>query len=71
MPSSTAWPRRLAFLFVGTLVLWYLAHFALNALLLATAPDLPAAWSRAADLALVALCALVAGGVLRRLERPS
>lgn len=71
MPSSAAWPRRVAFLLVGMLVLWYLAHFALNALLMAAAPDLPGAWSRAVDLALVPLCLLVAWGVLRRLERPS
>ena len=59
--------RKLLFLAVGTLVLWYLGHFALNALWLATGAELPAGWTRAADLALVPLAALVTWLVLGRL----
>ncbi|HMB54523.1 MAG TPA: hypothetical protein VKU40_14495 [Thermoanaerobaculia bacterium] len=59
--------RRLLFLFVGTLVLWYLGHFGLNALFLATGAELSAGWTRAIDLALVPLCLLVSWLVMRRL----
>jgi hypothetical protein len=65
------WPRRLVFLLVATLVLWYLGHVALNALLMAAAPDLSAGGARAADLALVPLCTLVAWLLLRRIEAAS
>lgn len=59
--------RRLVFLVVGTLVLWYLGHFGLNALFLATGAELSAGWTRAIDLALVPLGLLVSWLVLRRL----
>lgn len=60
--------RQVAFLLVGTLVLWYLGHFGLNAVLMVVAPDLPAAWSRGLDLLLVPLAALVTWLAMRRLE---
>lgn len=63
------WPRRLAFLTVATLVLWYLAHFGLNALMLAAGIDPPAPWGRVSDLALVPLCAAVSWWTMRHLER--
>ncbi len=60
--------RQVAFLLVGTLVLWYLGHFSLNAVLLAVAPGLPVAWARALDLLLIPLAALVTWLAMRRLE---
>jgi hypothetical protein len=60
--------RQFLFVAVAALVLWYLGHFALNALWLATATDLAAGWERAIDLALLPLAALVAWAVLRRLQ---
>lgn len=61
--------KRLAFLLVGTLVLWYLAHFGFNALWLAFAGGETFLYSRLLDLALLPVCAVVAWAVLRRLER--
>jgi len=60
--------RQIAFLLVGTLVLWYLGHYTLNALLMVVAPDLPAAASRALDLFLIPLSALITWLAMRRLE---
>jgi hypothetical protein len=59
--------RRLLFLIVGTLVVWYLGHFGLNALFLATGAELSPGWTRAIDLALVPLGLLVSWLVVRRL----
>lgn len=62
--------RRIAFLLIGTLLLWYLGHFALNAALLAFAPHLPAHYSRILDLVLIPLSAAVTWVVLLRLSPP-
>lgn len=61
--------KRIAFLLVGTLVLWYLAHFGFNALWLAFAGGAPFLYSRLLDLALLPVCAVATWAVLRRLER--
>lgn len=60
--------RQLSFLLVGTLVLWYLGHFGINGVLQLAAPGLPGSWSRAIDLLLVPVAALVTWLVMRRLE---
>lgn len=59
--------RRLLLFAAATLVLWYLGHYALHALWLATGSELAAGRTRAVDLALVPAAAVAAWLVLRRL----
>lgn len=61
--------KRIAFLLVGTLVLWYLAHFGFNAFWLAFAGDRPFLYSRLLDVALLPVSAVITWAVLRRLDR--
>ena len=59
--------RRILFLAVGTLVLWYLGHFAANALLLALAPEISATTARLLDLVVLSFAAVLAWWVMRHL----
>lgn len=59
--------RKIVFVAVAALVLWYLGHFAWNALALAFLPDLTAGTARAVDLALLPASVVVAWLVIRRL----
>lgn len=61
--------RRLAFVVVGTLVLWYLGHFALRAAWTLGAFEGAAVDSRWLDLALLPAAAALAWLVARRLDR--
>jgi uncharacterized membrane-anchored protein len=59
--------RKIVFVTVAALVLWYLGHFGWNALALAFLPALAAGTARVVDLVLLPLCVLVAWLVMRRL----
>lgn len=61
------WLRRALFLLVATLVLWYLGHFGLNAILLAFAPQMPVFYSRILDMVLIPVSAAIAWVVMVRL----
>lgn len=61
--------RDAAFFVVGTLVLAYLGHFGLQAVLVALAPELAPGTVRTLEIAMVVLAATVTVLVLRRLRR--
>jgi uncharacterized membrane-anchored protein len=59
--------RKIVFVAVAALVLWYLGHFGWNAVALAFLPDLSSTTARIVDLALLPVCVLIAWLVIRRL----